>query len=59
MWSVELVEPAAVKFPELLAGMRLYHCEQVRRLSGEAHLIAAVFVLMIRLYLRKNSENNY
>lgn len=59
MWSVELVEPAAVKFPELLAGMRLYHCEQVCRLSGKTHLITAVFVKMIKFYLRKNSESNY
>lgn len=59
MWSVELVEPAAVKFPELLVGMWLYYCEQVYRLSRKAHLITTMFVKMIKLYLRKNSRSNY
>lgn len=49
-WSVELVELATVKFPELLVGMWLYHCEQVRRLSGKTHLITAQTT---KSYLRK------
>lgn len=55
VWSVELVEPATVKFPELLVGMRLYHCEQVRRLSGKVHLIATA----IKLFKKKNNRSNY
>jgi len=59
MWSVKLVEPAVVKFPKLFAGMSLYHCGQVRKLSGKVHLIAFVFVdKQIKLYLRKSIKSN-
>jgi len=54
-----VVEPAVVKFPKLFAGMSLYHCGQVRKLSGKVHLIAFVFVdKQIKLYLRKSIKSN-